>query len=453
MEVAAALSATGTDSSEASFALFAQSLDTSWVEQALHATGTASIRRRKLPAEYVVWLVIGMAMLRDRSIAEVVRHLDLVLPTPSGQRAPVSGGAVVQARDRLGAEPLRWLFHATAAVWASASADEHRWHGLAVLGADGSTLRVPDSDQNDAHFGRAGTSRGDALAAYPQLRLVTLMVLRSHLLLDVAFGPYHDSELSLAQQLWPQVPARSLLILDRGFANYTNFHQLADPAQQRYWLIRAKQQQRLHPPRVLQSFAANDTLLELRPSAFTRQLHPGLPATLIVRAITYQRKGFQRQTLWTSLLDPVAFPAAEIIALYHERWELELAYDELKTHTLERQEAALRCKSPERVAQELWGLAIAYNLVRLSMAKIARRAHVLPNQISYRHTLHFIRAFWLSAWSASPGVLPKRLETLYDELQLLLLPPRRDRTYPRAVKIKMSNYPRKRPRSRNNGVN
>jgi len=453
MDVAAALLAAGAASSEASFSLFAQSLDKSWVEQALQATGTATVRRRKLPAEYVVWLVIGMAMLRDRSIAEVVRHLDLVMPTATGQRQQVSNGALVQARDRLGAEPLAWLFHATAAVWANACADEHRWRGLALLGVDGSTLRVPDSEENDAYFGRAGTSRGEAAAAYPQLRLVTLTLLRSHLLLDAACGPYRHSELSLAERLWPRLPERSLVIMDRGFANYENFHHLADPAHQRYWLIRAKQHQRLRPPRVIQSFAPNDTLIELRPSAFTRKLHPSLPETLTVRAIHYQRKGFQRQTLFTSLLDPLAFPAAEIIALYHERWELELAYDEIKTHTLEREEASLRCKNPDRVEQELWGLGIAYNLVRLSMAEVARRAGVLPNQISYRHTLHFVRAFWLGAWFASPGVLPKRLQALYHELPLLLLPARRNRTYPRAVKIKMSNYPRKRPRSETNGVN
>ena len=453
MDVAAALLASGVQDSEPSFALFAQSLDPHWVEQALRATGTATIRRRKLPAEYVVWLVIGMAMLRDRSIAEVVRHLDLVMPVPTGERQHVSGGAVVQARDRLGPEPLAWLFHASAAVWASASADEYRWCGLAILGVDGSTLCVPDSPENDAHFGRAGTSRGEAAAAYPQLRLVTLMVLRSHLLVDAAFGPYSDSELSLAQRLWPRLPERSLVIVDRGFANYENFQRLADPAHQRYWLTRAKQGQRMAALRVIRKLGSGDTLVELRPSRCTRRLHPSLPETLTVRAIQYQRKGFKPQTLLTSLLDAVAFPAAEIIALYHERWELELAYDEVKTHTLEREEASLRCRNPQRVSQELWGLTLAYNLVRLTMADVARRAGVLPNQISYRHTLHFVRAFWISAWLASPGVLPKRLQSLYNELPLLVLPPRRNRAYPRAVKIKMSNYPRKRPRSQTNGLN
>lgn len=453
MDVAAALLAGGAERSEASFSLFAQSLDPAWVEQALRATGTASIRTRKLPAEHVLWLVIGMAMLRDRSIAEVVRHLDLVMPTPTGKRQHVSGGALVQARDRLGAEPLAWLFHTSAAHWASACAKEHRWRGLALLGVDGSTLRVPDSPENDAHFGRAGTSRGDAGAAYPQLRLVALMVLRSHLLLDVAFGPYRKGELSLARELWPRLPQQSLLVMDREFATYENFQALSDPAHQRYWLTRAKEGKRMATLHPIQELGPGDALVELRPSRFTRQLHPNLPESLTVRAIQYQRKGFRAQTLLTSLLDPVAFPAAEIIALYHERWELELGYDEIKTHTLEREEASLRCKNPERLAQELWGLAVAYNLVRLTMAEVARRAGVLPNQISYRHTLHFVRAFWIGAWLASPGVLPKRLLTLYDELPLLLLPPRRDRACPRAVKIKMSNYPRKRPRSRTNDAN
>jgi hypothetical protein len=144
----------------------------------------------------------------------------------------------------------------------------------------------------------------------------------------------------------------------------------------------------------------------------------------------------------------VAYPAAELVALYHERWELELGFDEVKTHTLEREEA-LRSKTPARIQQEVWGLAVGYNLVRLAMARVADRAGVAPTRISFRHALQFIRVFWLTAWTTSPGVLPRRLEALHDELALLILPERRpERRYPRAVKIKMSNYPRKRPRRR-----
>ena len=190
----------------------------------------------------------------------------------------------------------------------------------------------------------------------------------------------------------------------------------------------------------------HDCLIDLPLHRNLRRAHPALPETLTARAIRYHRRGFRPQTLLTSLLDPVTYPAAEIVALYHERWELEIGFDEVKTHTLEREEA-LRSRAPERIRQEIWGLAIGYNLVRLEMVHVAARADVAPQRISYRHTLMLIRNFWLAAWLAPPGVLPRRLEALHDELALLLLPPRRSqRRFPRAVKIKMSNYPLKRSR-------
>jgi hypothetical protein len=446
MDLAEALLQVGEGRAEASFELFAQTLDSGWIERALQATDKASVRRRKLPAEYVVWLVIGMGLLRDRSIQEVVRHLDLVLPGSDRDRQAVSGGAIVQARDRLGPQPLAWLFEHTAQVWATASADEHRWRGLAVFGVDGTTLRVPDSAENDAEFGRPGTSRGGAAAGYPQLRLLALMVLRSHVLAALAAGPYQHGELTLAEDLWPKLSDRSLIIVDREFATYELFHRLADPGRERYWLTRAKQGRRTAKLRIVQQLGPRDSIVELRPSRHTRHLHPTLPETLRVRAIRYQRPGFRPQILLTSLLDPVAYPAAEIIALYHERWELELGFDEVKTHTLEREEALLRCKAPERVKQELWGLALAYNLVRLAMARVAQKAGISPTRISYRHAVNFIRIFWLSAHLVSPGALPRRLDGLHKELALLILPPRRPRRFPRAVKIKMSKFPRKRPR-------
>lgn len=449
MALAEALLEVGTGRADASFTLFAQTLDPRWIEAALQATGGASVRRRKLPAEYVVWLVIGMGLLRDRSIAEVVRHLHLVLPgvaPPAGQH--VTGGAIVQARDRLGDQPLAALFATTAAQWATASADEHRWRGLAIYGVDGSQLRVPDSPENDQTFGRPRGGRGRA--GYPQVRVVALMVLRSHLLAGLAVGACADGEVTLAASLWPTLPDDSLTIVDRGFLSYLLFHQLQSGGAHRHWLTRAKKhlqwdrRKRLGP---------HDVLVDLPVHRHLRRAHPELPETLPARAIRYHRRGFRPQTLLTSLLDPVAYPAAEIVALYHERWELEIGFDEVKTHTLEREEA-LRSRAPERIRQEIWGLAIGYNLVRLEMARVAARAAVAPQRISYRHTLMLIRNFWLTAWLAPPGVLPRRLEALQDELALLLLPPRRSqRRFPRAVKIKMSNYPLKRAPRRRTRVN
>ena len=189
-----------------------RNIDPAWIEEALKATGTATIRHRRLPAEQVVWLVIGMALLRDRSIHDVVAKLDLALP---GSTPTVVPSSVAEARSRLGYEPMQWLFTRTANEWAHASASAHRWRGLALYGVDGSTLRVADSDENRSHFGGSRGPRGES--AYPLVRLVSLMALRSHHLASVTFGPYEQSESAYAAELWPAVPNDSLTIVDKGF--------------------------------------------------------------------------------------------------------------------------------------------------------------------------------------------------------------------------------------------
>ena len=363
----------------------------------------------------------------------------------------MSGSAIAAARARLGPEPLAALFAQATTVWGPVAADATRWRGLAIYGVDGTTLRVPDTAANEAAFGRLAT-RWQSTGGYPQLRLVALMVLRQHLLVGLQVGAYRESEVTLAVPLWAQLPPASLVIFDRGFGAYALFHQLTDPAHQRYWLTRAKAGRATLPQHRVTRLGPHDQLIDLAPTRHTRAKHPTLPPTLRVRAIRYRRAGFRTQTLLTSALDPVAFPAADLIALYHERWELELGFDELKTHTLEREEA-LRSQTPARIRQEVWGLALGYNLVRLAMARVAATAGVAPTRISFRHALHFIRLFWLTAWTMSPGMLPRRLDALDDELALLILPERRPkRRFPRAVKIKMSSYARKRPGRRRRRV-
>ena len=118
MGVGEAIRALGADERPTSFDQFSAAIDPQWIAAALAATDTASVRRRKLPAEHVVWLVIGMGLFRDRSIAQVVHHLDLVVPTPTGARQRVTNAAIVQAREQLGAAPLAALFTQTAQAWA-----------------------------------------------------------------------------------------------------------------------------------------------------------------------------------------------------------------------------------------------------------------------------------------------------------------------------------------------
>jgi hypothetical protein len=148
--------------------------------------------------------------------------------------------------------------------------------------------------------------------------------------------------------------------------------------------------------------------------------------------------------LLTSLRDPREFPRTEIIALYHERWELELGYDEIKTEMLQRQET-IRSRKPDGVRQELWGILLAYNLIRLEMASIAEEAKVVPTRISFIDALRLIRDEWSWLSVTSPGAIPKRIAALRSNVKRYVLPPRRARSYPRAVKVKMSGYNRKRP--------
>jgi Insertion element 4 transposase N-terminal/Transposase DDE domain len=440
VELGEALLAVGAGTRPASFDAFNAALDPAWIAAALETTGMASVRRRKVPADYIVWLVIAMALFRDRAIAQVAQHLDLVLPTAAGP-GTITPGALVQARTRLGAAPIATLFQASAQHWSRRAADAERWHGLAVYAVDGTTLRLPDSAANDTIFGRPGTSRGGP-AAYPQLRLVVLQAVRSHLLADAAFGAFATSEPALAAALWAGLPDQSVVLLDRGFTSYALFHALSAPAHERHYVVRVRTGRGALRWRVHQSLGEGDELVDWRP---THLADPQLPRTLRARAIRIERRGFPPTLLLTSLLDPVRYPAAAVAALYRERWEVESTFDEVKTHTLRREET-LRSQDPARVAQEVWGLLIAYNLVRVLMARAAPRARVPPVRLSYWNALLFLRTFWHGAWDLLPGTLPRHLDALLDHLALLVLPPRRKRQYPRAVKIPQSAYPRKRPR-------
>lgn len=441
MTFAGCLAATAAWAKPESLTGFRQRLRPEWIEEALEATGTATLRRRRLPAEQVVWIVLAMALFRDRSIEDVVSKLDLALPSKRGTVVPSS---ITQARQRLGSEPMKWLFEVTGKKWSERSAQAHKWRGLSLYGMDGTVIRVPDTDENRDHFGgksgRDGTESGYAL-----VRLVVLMTLRSHILTGAGFGRYEATyETEYAYPLLDAVPSHSLTLLDRGYYGAPMALGIERRGGERHWVIRGKSNSKM---RTLQRFDRGDELVELDVSHHTRAVHPWLPRTWVARAIRYKRKGHPDGLLLTSLRDPKAYPAAEIVALYHERWELELAYDELKTELLEREEA-IRSKKPDGVAQELWGLLLVYNLIRLEMEEVAREAKVEPIRVSFVQSLMLIRDEWAWLSVASPGAIPARLKLLRESLKRYILPPRRPkRAYPRAVKLKMSNYDRKRPRA------
>lgn len=412
-------------------------VDPAWVAEALKATGTASVRKRRLPAEQVVWLVIGMAMFRKYPIHDLVGKLDLVLPGPTGAVAP---SAVADARARLGADPVQQIFEMSARKWAHESARKAAWRGLALYGVDGSTLRVADSEENRSHFGGPTGERG--ASGYPLVRVASLMALRSHIVASAEFGPYSDSEIVLSASLWAAVPDESLVMVDRGFLAAGILVPLARDGKNRHWLTRAKSTTKW---KVVKSLGRHGDLVEMEVSPQARKADPSLPNTYLARAIKYEVKGFKPQTLLTSLLDHEAYPAKEIVALYHERWELELGFGEIKTDMLDRLES-IRSRTTEGAYQELWGVLLAYNLVRLEMERTAGELGLEPTRISFVTALRIICDTWSWCALASPGALPARLKTMRENFARLVLPERRrSRRYPRAVKVKMSNFPRKRP--------
>src|SRR5262249_37826432 len=246
--------------------------------------------------------------------------LDLCLPSSSGRL--VAKSAIAEARQRLGEEPLAYLFCATGAEWSARSGERHAWRGLSLHVYDGTTLRVPDSAENRAAFGGQSAGVKHGMSGYPMVRLVGLMTARSHILSAFRFADYATGEVTLAKELWREVPDQSLTLVDRG-APLPSLVQLHASGQERHFLTRAKSRT---PMKMLEKFDKNDQLVEIPMPREARRENPELPPIVRMRAIRYQRRGFRPSTLLTSLVDAERYPADEIITLYHERWEIELAY-------------------------------------------------------------------------------------------------------------------------------
>jgi hypothetical protein len=421
--------------------LFRRNISPEWVDAALSATGTATMRKRRLPAEQVLWVVLGMSLFRDRPLEDVVSKLDLALPSDG---KTIARSSIAQARKRLGSEPLQWLFERCSEKWACQSADEHRWRGMSLYAIDGTSFRVPDSKENREAFG-GHRARNGTHSAYPMVRMASLMAVASHVLVGANFGPYEGTqELQFARPLLDKIPENSLTILDRGFFG-APFLKAIEDGPNRNWLVRGRSNMSV---RVVKTLGPRDELVEFKTSHQALKQDPNLPKTFVVRRLHYKKRGFDRVILLTSLLESAQFPRDELVDLYHQRWEIEIGYDEIKTELLEREEA-IRSKTAVGVRQELWGILLVYNLIRVEMERTAREAKVEPTRISFVESLRLIRDewMWLSV-SQSPGAIPKKLRELRANIKRYILPKRRTkRRSPREVKIKMSNYTRKQPLS------
>lgn len=408
-----------------------------WVEAALTASEKASIRHRRLPAQQVVWLVIALALYRHKSVKEIVDSLDLALPELADRC--ITSSATTQARQRVGARPLKWLFESSAKQWIAQDEESFLFHGLNLLAMDGTTLRLADSAANRDHFGAQNYANAK-VASYPQARGVTLMMVATQLIRDARFGPYKTSEHTFAHELLASVPDDSLTIIDRGFLSAQLLCNLVGVGRNRHFLIPSKSSTKW----TFIEGSEDDALVEMAVSDAARKKDPTLPKTWRARALRVVDDKGNISYLLTSLIDKKAFKAADLIACYSRRWRIETSYRELK-HSMMGSALTLRSMTVDGTEQEIWGAMIAYNLIRIEIAKAALEAKCEPTEISFTLALVTIQNELLMIGPATAqGKLPAILKRLRERLVLDLKAQRPGRKFARVVKAVAQRYPEKR---------
>ncbi len=420
-----------------SLEVFASILKPEWVQGVLEACGREGVRDRKLSAPFTVWLVVAMGLYRSLSIQNVIHRLGNLPGIGSlwkDGEAPTSASDS-EARTRLGFGPLRMLLEKLRDWILMTYREAMSWKGMLLLVLDGTTFKVSDSDENRRRFGLPGSHRGRA--AFPQMRALFLASAKLRFLLTGLFAPFHRAEIHLALRMIPHIPAGSLVILDRNFNAWQFLVGLRRGGH--HFLVRARDKMRGTPVSVL---GAGDRLVEMSIRREPRLKDPSLPKSTIVREISARIQGTPFR-FFTSLLDPAAFRAAELVLLYAQRWQEELALDEIKTHqcpyTTVNRPVILRCKSSRRVLQEVYGLVLAYNLVRVLMTDAAWQAGVEPLHISFLDSLERIRSAALLMAASPTRLLPAIFRDLIQSIGRCALP-RRRRSNPRVVCVKMSAY-------------
>lgn len=370
-----------------SLGVVAKTFPLATVKSVLATTNRESVRQRDLPAHVVVYYVIALVFYMQCSYREVLRCLleGIQWLMHPGVRIKVAGkSGISQARTRLGVEPLRRLHNEVVrpiAVEATQGAWYRGWH---VVSLDGSTLDIADERANEEAFGRPGAKRGKS--AYPQIRFVSLVESGTHVLFGSQMGGYSTGEITLAKGVLSWLHHGMLCLADRQFFGFELWKQARATGAQLLWRIRKNL--RLPCERRL---ADGSYLSRIYPTERDRRHKTN---GVVVRVIEYRLEGVAGAEpiyrLITTILDPELAPAHELAALYHERWEIETALDELKTH-LRGPRIVLRSKTPDLVRQEFYGLMMAHFAVRGLMHEAAIKADEDPDRLSFVHAVRVIR--------------------------------------------------------------
>jgi hypothetical protein len=367
------------------------------IHEVLQQTNRASIRERDLPAHIVIYYVIALALYMRSSYREVLRCLlegVQWLLDPSAQVKVAGKSGISQARSRLGAEPVKKLYDAVVAPIAEKRTKGAWYRHWRLASLDGSTLDVADTAENEQAFGRPGASRGSS--AFPKIRFVALLESGTHVLWAACVDKYSTDEITLAESVVPALRKGMLCLADRFFPAFKLWRAAAKRGADLLWRTR-------HNARLEVEKRLPDGSYLSRIYACTsdwRNRRNGI----VVRVIDYRFKDVPGAAaiyrLITTILDYKTAPAMELAALYHERWEIETALDELKTH-LRGAQIVLRSKTPELVKQEFFGLLMAHFAIRGLMHEAALKADEDPDRLSFLHSVRVVQRR-MARYSAIP---------------------------------------------------
>lgn len=370
-----------------SLGVLTEKLPLSKVQAVLRATGRESQRHRNLPAHVVVYYVIALALYAGVSYGEVLRCLVeglAWLGVEVRRIRKTAKSAISQARSRLGVEPLKQLYEEVVRPIAQAKTQGAWYRDWRLMTLDGSTLELGDTQANEAEFGRPGASRGRS--GFPQLRFVSLVENGTHVLLGAEAGSYRTGENRLAGAVLRHLKPGMLCLADRNFFSYTLWKKAAGTGADLLWRVKKNM---LLP--CLKRLSDGSYLSHIYPSDKARRQNR---EAILVRVIEYRLEGVERSEplyrLITTITDAQKAPAAELAALYHERWEIENALDELKTH-LRGARTVMRSKKPELVLQEFYGFLLAHFAIRGLMHEAALEADVDPDELSFIHSVRVLR--------------------------------------------------------------
>ena len=361
------------------------------VDEVVAAAGRTEQRHRSLPARVMAYFSIGMALYSEGSYEDVLAQLTDGLSWASGWQdsySPPSKSAIFQARVRLGSEPLAALFERVARPLGRAGTPGVWLAGRRLVAIDGTCLDVADTVVNAEHFGRPGVDKGEQ-AAFPQARVVALAECGTHAIFAAEVGTYSQSEAALTGPLLDRLSPGMLLTADRGFFSYALWRKATGTGADLLWRVRTDT---FGPkPTYLQDLPDGSWLAHLRQthSAAARREEP-----MLVRVVDYTiddgRANPTSYRLFTTLTDPSEVSASDLAAAYTQRWEIELAFDELKTHQ-RGPRTVLRSKSPDLVLQEIWGHLCCHYAIRSLMNEAAMHSGHDPDRVSFVAALRITR--------------------------------------------------------------